>query len=632
MQTTFASGFITLYGKTDTPWIDLTFIALKKGTDPENVSPTDITYLVQEKVDSDGKFAITLPIDEEFDYYSNSSLNIFDSSAEKETVYISSTGDNTDGKTPQTAFTSLEEAYKNLFRIDEIILMENTSYVEPPEHEGMLTLKGNTPDIVLTIPDTVSILGDTTFDNLTLTGNGKPKNNSKGNLLYYVLTVYANGHKLVFGNNFKCADLKHLGVYGGMDHADFTGNTDVQIYGGNFQYVYGGGHYGKVIGNTNVIFGGTANKGQSIDDSSSNASLAMVHGGSHCEMVTGETNVTIQDEAITKYLIGAGYSASVDAYAPVTNIFIKGGKVMNVYGGSFIADMIDVTTNITMTGGLVESIFGGSNGKNLNGNSHTNITVLGGDVSRRIYSGCYNDWTGKWESNGSVNGTTTLCIGPNAKIASGTELSSGNKANSGIFCGSRISTTINLSAEHNTLIFLDNSYDQFSNKIGDITGWGNTFKSFEDYTVKATSGGNVLGTNVGGTVKIVPDKGYSCMVDGVKCTAETATVKENSVIIFTLDKDFAINDLDAIKNQTSVSGSADIIAENNSNEPGPILCVVVFEAESGKMLSCDIQPATTAVKNFEIGCILEDNKTYIVKAMLWNANQKPLTSVYSISL
>lgn len=632
-QAAFASSFITIYGKTDSPLVDLTFIALKKGADAENISPTDITYLLQEKVGSDGKFKIKLPIGEEFDYYTNnSSLNIFDSTSQKDIAYVSSNGDNTDGKTPQTAFTSLEEAYKNLFRIDEIVLMENTSYIEPPEHDGMLTLKGNTPDIVLTIPDTVSILGDLTFDNLTLTGNGTAKNNSKGNLLYYVLTVYANGNSLVFGKNFTCANQKHLDVYGGMNHTDFTGDTDVRIYGGTFQYVYGGGHYGKVTGNTNVIFGGTANKGQSINDSASNASLAMVHGGGHGAMVTGETNVTIQDEAITKYLIGAGYASSVDAYAPVTNIYIKGGKVMNVYGGSFIANITDVTTNITMTGGLVESIFGGSNGKNLNGDSHTNITILGGDVSRRVYSGCYNDWNWSWESAGSVIGTTTLRIGPDAEIATGTELSSSNKLNSGIFCGSRISTSIDLSSEHNTLIFLDDSYSKFSSKIGDITGWDDEFKSFADYTVKATAGGEVIGTTSGGTVKVVPDKGYSCTVDGVKCTTETTTVKANSEIVFTLEKDFVINDLDATKNSASVSGSADITAENTANEPEPILCVVVFEEASGKMLSCDIQPASTAVKEFEIGCTLENDKTYIVKAMIWNANQKPLTSVYSINL
>lgn len=633
MQSVFASDFITLYGKTDTPLIDLTFIALKKGTDIENIAAADITYLLQEKVDSDGKFIIKLPIGDDFDYYSNnSSLNIFDSTSQKDIAYVSSKGNNTDGKTPETAFTSLDEAYKNLFRIGEIVLLEDTLYVEPPAHDEMLTIKGNTADIVLTIPDTVSILGDLTLDNLTLTGNGTAKNDSGGNLMYYVLTVYANGNKLVFGKDFSCADRKHLDVYGGKNNAEFTGDTDVRIYGGTFQYVYGGGRYGKVVGNTNVIFGGTANKGQSIDDSASNASLAMVHGGGHGAMVTGETNVTVQDDAIAKYVIGGGYASSVDAYAPVTNIFIRGGKVMNVYGGSYIANIVDVTTNITMTGGLVESVFGGSNGKNLNGNSHTNVNILGGDVSRRVYSGCYNDWNGSWQSNGSVNGTTTLRIGPDAKIVTGTELSSGNKANSGIFCGSRINTSINLSAEHNTLIFLGDSYNTFSSKIGDTTGWGSTFKSFQDYTVKATVGGDVLGTTSGGTVKIVPNKGYSCTVDGVKCTSETATIKTTSEIVFTLETDFAINDLNASKNPASVSGQADIIAENTSNEPNPILCVVVFEKESGKMLSCDIQSASTAVKEFEIGCTLEDNKSYIVKAMIWNANQKPLTSTYTISL
>lgn len=632
IQSVFASEFITIYGHTNRVDTDITIMALKKGTNVNNILPGDITYLAQEQANLDGSFTFSIPLEGDYDFYSNTSdLNIFDPASGKETVYVSSSGDNTNGKTPATAFTSLEAAYAQLYRVGEIILMENTTYVEPPVHDGNLTIKGNTPSIVLTVPDELSFQSDITLDNLVINGTGVEKKKADGDTLCYVLTVFANGHSVEFGRNLTCAPSKWLDMYGGKKNAELVGDTDIRLFGGTYYYVYGGGYYGKVTGNTNVVFGGNSNSDQSISDDDANASLCMVHGGGHVAMVTGETNVTVQDNAVAKYVMGAGYGSSSPSYAPVTNIFINGGKVMNVYGGSYVADIADVETNITMTGGLVESIFGGSYGYSLTGNSHTNINILGGDVSRRVYSGCYNDWSWSWKSSAKVNGTTTLRIGPGAALLTKTELSSGNQDNMGIFSGSRISNSADLSAEVNTLIFLDGSYSKFSSKVGDQSGWGSTMKSFADYTVQASTGGDVLGTTTGGIVCITPDTGYYCKVNNVECEAGNVSITANTTINF-IKKDFYINSVDATKQQSAVTGIADIFADNTSGESNPILCVAVYDAETKSMLSCDIQNASTDKKPFTIDCALESNKTYIVKAMIWNAQQKPLTSIYTLNL
>ena len=68
---------------------------------------------------------------------------------------------------------------------------------------------------------------------------------------------------------------------------------------------------------------------------------------------------------------------------------------MNVYGGTVDKTTVyEGDTYINMSGGSVEGIFGGSMSQTMTGN--TRIAVSGGQVTRRIYGGCYNDWSGSW--------------------------------------------------------------------------------------------------------------------------------------------------------------------------------------------------------------------------------------------
>ena len=285
-------------------------------------------------------------------------------------------------------------------------------------------------------------------------------------------TIYANGYK--FETSESITSIDRLNVYGGKKSAGNGGDTNVILLGGLYQNIYGGGNGGMINGNTNVVLGGNANAGDGINDGASNISPCMVYGGGENGTVSGKTNVTLKGNAVAKYLVGAG--TGTNGTAKDTNIFIEGGKVMNVYAGSRSVTLPSGTvTHITMTGGLAEALFGGCEGVALTG--HTYINLLGGEVSRRVYTGCYNDAKEgigffeiklTYQSDRYVTGTTTLAISPNAKVNTKTGLSGTNILNVGVFSGSR--TANQHDAEQNTIIFLDGCYSAFKNKIGEKGG------------------------------------------------------------------------------------------------------------------------------------------------------------------
>lgn len=203
---------------------------------------------------------------------------------------------------------------------------------------------------------------------------------------------------------------------------------------------------------------------------------------------------------------------------------IQTGKAMKVYAGSAgSAPTLKCDTNITMTGGVTETLFGGSEGTNLTGNAH--LYLLGGEVTRRVFSGCYNGTSGWFfisiASSNHIKGTTTIVIDNDAKLITKSGLSSGNQMNSGIFAGSRKSSKN--AEEVNTIIFLNDSYDSKKSLIGDKSGWSGTFKSFETYTIKAGKGGSV-DTIGNGVIFLKPDVGMAAQVGGKTYGAENINV------------------------------------------------------------------------------------------------------------
>lgn len=536
-------------------------------------------------------------------------------SEQKDTVYVSAQNgkDSNDGTTTGTAFKTLSGAYAKLSRIDKIILLDDTTYVEPPIHTGDLTIKGNTASVTLTLPGEVSLKGDLTIDTLTVSGAS---------------SIYANGYKLKITETVTSAGTNRLTVYGGKKSAALQGDTDITLLGGKYQRVYGGGYSGAVTGNTKVVFGGNANPGDGINDDASNMSPCYVFGGGYDAAVSGKTSVTLEGNAVTGYLVGAGSGSG--GKATDTNLYINGGKAMNVYAGSTDTPLTNCDTHVIMTGGLVEAIFGGTESAKMSGNTY--ITLKGGEVSRRVYAGSYNGYGWGWSSSRYVDGTTNLTIYPGVRLAYGTGLSSGNRMDLGVYAGSRVQS--NQPNERSTLIFLDGSYSTQKSRIGNLDGYP-ALKSHHDYVVSATANGVVEGTSVGGTVKIIPDFGYGAMVNGQSHESDTMTIAGSS-LNSPVNVEFApyLSGLEAVKSGASVRGSVHV--GNSVGAAKPALCIAVFEemTDGTEMLvGMEMQAAKAATNSFEISCDFKEGKQYLVKAMLWeNLTLKPLTAYCSMEL
>ena len=409
-----ANMYLTMNGTTDPDAVGVTLLVLNKGVALDNVTPADIKYLNQGDVNADGSFSLRLPFlsQEEYDFYSNSDYNLANPENPTKTVYVSDAGlaENT-GESASSPIT-LAKAYQNIDDTKEIILAGNTTYTEAPAHIKNLTIKAENASTVLTLASDVSLKGDTTFSNLTING---------------AKTVYANGYALTVDETVTSTD--KLTVFGGANGKAVSGDTNVTLLGGLYNNIYGGGNSGVVNGSTNVTVGGNVNPGNTNNDQG----YCMVYGGGANAAVKGKTNVTLADNAVVKYVFGAGTGANGTAVD--TNINITGGKVMNVCGGSkeTATVLTNCDTHITMTGGLAESLFGGSQYSNLTGNTYVNI--LGGEVSRRVYTGCYNavdfglsglSVQATWASSYHVIGTTTLTLAPGVKLNTKTDLSSDN--------------------------------------------------------------------------------------------------------------------------------------------------------------------------------------------------------------
>ena len=597
--------------------LGVTVLIADKTADVNNLKPNEIFWIDQQNVKSDGSFSIVLPAYDSslYNMYTNSKNPVY-GEAKSKTVYVSSNGTGT-GETAD-APTTIDDAISNIEMIKEIILVDNVTL--SGNLPADVTIKGSSATVELTLDSTVALSGSLRLDNLKLT---------TGSL------IYANGFS--FEVTDTVTSTNRLNVYGGA-YNKAVASTDLKLYGGKYQYIYGGGNGGTVTGDTNVIVGGNVNDGDSIDDNSPSKSPCYVYGGGYNAPVNGKTNVTLDGKAVALYLVGAG--AATNGTAKDTNIFIKGGKAMNVYAGSTnVALPSGVNTHVTITGGMVEAIFGGCESVAMTGNTYVNL--LGGEVTRRVYTGCYNDVdfsrsglsvVETWKSSNYVNGTTTLSIAPEIKLNTKTELDSDNSVNVGVFAGSRINDDLfSTISETNTIIYLDGSYSTKKSAIGEksyylIVSLSNWLKSNEKYVVKASTGGKVYGTATGGQVKIVPDSGKVAKIDSAD---KAYFANDNATITGTHDVKFVDSiTAEAKKDSTGVSGEANIRKEGS-------LVAAIYDS-TGKFVACDnvSYDATTDCYKINIDHVLDQGNTYTVKVFLWDSldGMSPLMNVYSVKV
>ena len=610
---------VEFYGKT-TANKQISVLALDKDLSDSEIKGRNIKYINQISANADGYYSIAFPFETDGGKYvfrSNEAGVVKQIESEGQSLYVSESGsdlnDGSEGSPLQTLNRALSMAISG---VNTTIVLKRDAAIEslPSLSSGSITIEGDYNSRGLTLPETLECNSDIKLDKLKLSKS----------------TLFANGHKLEIGNEVTSDD--RLTVYGGGNGSSVNGDTNIGLYGGKYDRVYGGSLNAAVNGNTNITFGGNCNPGDGINDSNSaGISPCYIYGGGNNGGVSEKTNVTLDGNAVTKYIVGSG-SGWGGSVGESTNIIIKGGKVMNVYAGSAAsAPTLNCNTNITMTGGIAEALFGGSEGTNLTGNAH--LYLLGGEVTRRIFSGCYNGTNGWFfisiASTNHIKGTTTIVIDDAAKLITKNGLSSGNRMNSGIFAGSRIASKN--AEEVNTLIFLNDSYNSKKSLVGDISGWSDVFKSFETYTIKVSKGGSV-DTAGNGVISLKPDMGMAAQIGGKTYGAENVNVSSGTTEVKFV-KDFSISSVTADK--TNNTASVDYTATNYESEPEPKLFVAVYEKQSDnskllvKVNASECTNGTTAAVN--LGDDLEAGKTYIIKAMMFNKNQQPLTNYYEIN-
>ena len=154
-------------------------------------------------------------------------------------------------------------------------------------------------------------------------------------------------------------------VYGGGNAADVLG-TDVTIWGGTINQVFGGGHGNKDALPTpteaNVVKRG--NEGGDVAVKIYGGTITEVFGGSNSKgTIEGTSSVTIQEnggscEFDIKDVYGGGNQAAGNA----GTLTIGCGAIItgNVYGGAKAAD-VNNSIHLVITGGTLNNVFGGNN-------------------------------------------------------------------------------------------------------------------------------------------------------------------------------------------------------------------------------------------------------------------------------
>lgn len=634
-QTGFASdSFANISGFTDSRDAGITVLVLKPDATPDELDAEDILYIDQGEINSDGTYILRLPINldyETLNLYSNvSGFSLNSPETSPKTVYVSADGDDANsGEDEEHPLKSLKMAYAKAFDGSKIVFLSDYTFCDNPlAYSGIIELAGKSDSIKLKLPQKTNLSGGLKFSNITLAGSGE---------------IFANGHALEIGSDVTFDS--RMTVYGGADGRAVTGDTHLTLRGGTYKAIYGGGKNAPIIGSTNVMLGGTLNPGDGINDSDAAISPCYAYGGGLNGEVTGKTNLTLAEDAVVKYLVGGGTDVNGKAYD--TNIFVKGGKVMNVYGGfvsggekSFICN-----THITMTGGCAEALFGGNEGASLKGNTY--LTLLGGEVTRRVFSGCYNEWdddngtANAWKSSRHVIGTTNLTIGPDVRLNTTNGLSIWNEVNVGVFAGSR-QPKEGFDGEVNTLIFINGAYEKQKDVMGEqswIAGWlkDDTFYSIPHYTIAAGAGGEVIATDTAGRIELHPDSGNCAVIGGRICSGGTAEVQCGLTnVVFQKDnRDFGIASVKPVLTEGGVSAGVAYKSENKTVGKSPNLIIALCDESGERLLAVSMQTASEGEQNVTVNlnADLEAGKTYMVKAAIWNGETvQPLTEMYKICI
>lgn len=564
--TAAAEDYISFYGHAPVGYSGkwLTCMTVKNGSDTASLNPDNVGWIGQERIAEDGSYRISIPASQfsgDFELLSGIPL--------KNEIFVSElTGSDLADGSAAAPLKTLTAALAAASEGDIIVL---TDMVSVPKNvvwctDKAVTLTGKNPatgkitgGLDLTATISMRVCSSAVFENMTFNTIEAPTINDSAN------KIFACGNRLVMGEGLSMTN--PIDIFGGNTINNSANGTDLTINSGTYRRIYGGGENSPTYGDTHITITGM-NSGYSANDSSTAYYDSRIFGGgkNSGSGIEGSTYINFSG-GTAAYIVGASSASSVSGD---THICISGGRVMNVYGGT--GDKTTVHSGnsyIEMTGGTAESLYGGSMSIGFSGN--TSVRVTGGEILRRIYGGCYNDFDGSWKSDYSVSGTTAVIIGPEAELVTGGDLSWDNKANSGIFGGSR--TASNPEGETGILIFEQDAYSVHGDKIGEKGSFYVSYLlSHHDYLIRAGAGGTV--SSAGGTdIRISAQPGKAAVVNGVKLLggaftlsgAETEIVFENGYTIIGADSEksgsaASVNTEVAVGSPSELTGAQIIIA------------------------------------------------------------------------
>lgn len=237
--------------------------------------------------------------------------------------------------------------------------------------------------------------------------------------------LFADGHTLKFvgGDNSLSGDL-----YGGGVSGEVV-STNVIIEGGAFGYINGGGYKGNVTGEcrltisgtptiTGAIYGGSNQAGTSVGSTHveiSGGTFGYINGGGWSGNVTGECYLKISGNPT---IVGNVFGGSNQKGTTVgsTHVEISGGTFKREgnepYGGSIFAGGWGCTVNgntaVYVTGGTIGHVYGGCSQGEVKGTTYVEIdgaTIDGGSDGSTNYS-AGSIYGGGFGDDNSVDGYT----------------------------------------------------------------------------------------------------------------------------------------------------------------------------------------------------------------------------------
>lgn len=486
-----------------------------------------------------------------------------------------------------------------------------------PKADKAVTISGVDGNAVLdfSAAKLLEIHCDVTFENLRLLGGSTGEGD-----------IRANGHHVVIQSTVSTDNVMG-GILGGSVSKTVAA-THLEIYGGSYRSIYGGGSGQNVTGDSVLTLGGTAN---SAITGSLEGSGYYVYGGCFNGTVGGDCIVTAEGSARAEYLYGSShkseYPTDVSRVSGKISVNIEGGSFMNVYAAARLDTDADspIDAEINMTGGAVEALIGGQ-GTALTGS--ITINALGGTVTRRIIGGMYN----QVENGGNlyVTGTTTVVLGGGLQGLAYSGLSRG------IYPGSR--STATHTEEVSTVIFLDDTYDRLGGMLSDShhndLGYS---RSKWDYLADATAGGTVAPKSAG-VVTVTPGSGYSAVVHNqVYTEAAEINLTANAVteIVFYESGENPPLDPYMTALQCTQEDGIQISFAYAAASADDMLCVALYDGESlvwAQPVTVVYGGVQNAVVSIPAGTA-EQGRQYQVKAFLWNgASLEPLCTAQESSI